>query len=194
MASKNLSLEFLKSYEIREIQENARFWMIRTKKGYFYDEFISQQFVALGWNIITSTTDTGKQSIETLKRSITREYRDSRPMGPINKCKNFMYEIQEGDYILIPNNGSTEIAFARAGEYCEESAYNVRDEIDAITKIENSEYEISQVRCPYKKRRHIEILNIVNVNTLGYPLRRAISSYHGISNLDEYAIDVLNGI
>lgn len=194
MLSNNSSLDFFRSFEIRNIPENVRFWMIRTKKGYFYDEFISQQFVALGWNIITSTTDTGKQSVEVLKQSIAKEYRDSRPMGAINKCKNFIYEIHEGDYLVIPNNGSTMIAFAKAGKYYEEPSYDVKNEIDVIGKIDNSEYEISQVKCPYRKRRHIEILNVVDINSLGYGLRRAISSYHGISNFDDYAIEILNGI
>ena len=45
------------NYEIRAIDSETRFWMIRTKKGYFYNEFISNDFVALAWNTITSATD-----------------------------------------------------------------------------------------------------------------------------------------
>lgn len=186
--------ENIKSFEIRCINDNARFWMIRTKKGYFYDEFVRERFIALGWNIITSSTDVNAQSIDALKEEIFNEYRDSRPMGPINKCKSFIYGIQEGDYVIIPNRGSTEIVIAKAGKYFEKAEYNVEHEKEVIAKIENGEYVISQVKCPYKKRRHIQILNIVDVNTLGYGVRRAISSYHGISNLDLYAIDILNGI
>ena len=40
-------------YTIRNIDENKKFWMIRTKKGFFFQEFIADQFVALGWNSIT---------------------------------------------------------------------------------------------------------------------------------------------
>lgn len=188
------SLKVLESFEIRNISEEKRFWMIRTKKGYFYDEFINDKFVALGWNIITSGTDMGNQSIDTLKQMIKREYGDSIPMGSINKCKSFIYDIKEGDYIVIPNKGSTEIAFVKAGQYFEDNSCDLNEEKRVISKIENKEYEISQVKCPYKKRRNIEILNIVSINTLGYGLRKAISSYHGISNFDEYVIDILNGI
>lgn len=194
MAYASTFSELLSSYRIRNIQEDTRFWMIRTKKGFFYDEFINEHFVALGWNVITSLTDMGEQSIGNLKQIISREYGESRPMGAINKCKSFIFDIQEGDYIVIPSSGSTKIAFAKAGAYYEDSDCNVDDEKEIIAKIDNSEYEISKVKCPYKKRRHIEILNIVNSNDLGYGLRRAISSYHGISNFDEYATDILNGI
>ncbi len=193
-AENNNTRTILESLEIREIGSNTRFWMVRTKKGYFFDEFIDQKFIALGWNIISSSTDMGKQSIDSLKEVIAHEYGDSRPMGSINKCKSFIYEIKKGDYIVIPNNGSTEIAFVKAGEYYEDNDRSVENELEVIAKIDNSEYEISQVKCPYRKRRHIEILNIVDVNTLGYGLRRAISSYHGISCFDKYATDILNGI
>lgn len=188
------SLNILNSFKIREINETTRFWMIRTKKGFFFDEFINEKFIALGWNIITFDTDMGNQSIDALKQRIRKEYGDSRPMGSINKCKSFIYDIKEGDYIVIPNNGSTKIAFARAGQYFEDVSCDIDKEKRIIKKIENNEYEISEVKCPYKKRRHIEVINIVSVDTLGYGLRRALSSYHGISNFDEYAIDILNGI
>lgn len=41
------------NYTIRSVDENTKFWMIRTKKGFFFEEFVTNQFVALGWNIIT---------------------------------------------------------------------------------------------------------------------------------------------
>ena len=34
------------------IPENTRFWMIRTQGGYFYNEFLSNSFVAIAWNNI----------------------------------------------------------------------------------------------------------------------------------------------
>ncbi len=190
----NDCLEYINSFKIRVIKDEVRFWMVRTKKGYFYDEFISNRFIALGWNVITKSTDMGAQSLDALKKEISNVYGDAKPAGSINKCKNFIYDIQEGDYVIIPNKGSTGIAIAKAGEYFEEIEYDVEQEKIVIAKIENREYEISQVRCPYKKRRHIKILNVVDINTLGYGVRRAITSYHGISNFDAYAIDILNGI
>lgn len=190
----NFDLNNIESFAIRNIDKNIRFWMVRTKKGYFYDEFINNRFIALGWNIITESTDLSEHGIELLKALITVEYGDSRPMGSINKCKSFIHEMQKGDYVIIPNSGSNEIAVAIVGEYFEDSNCNEENELEVIAKIENHEYEISQVKCPYKKRRYIEILNIVDVNTLSYNLRKAISSYHGISNFDAYAVDILNGV
>lgn len=179
-------------YTIRNISDNKRFWMVRTKKGFFFDEFIDNNYVALGWNTITQENDFGKSQEEVLKESIKNWYGDSRPAGAINKCKSFIYDIHVGDYILIPNSGSEKIAIARAGEYYEDEKKGVKDELDVIPKIDNDEKEIVKVKCPYRKRRHIEVLKIISPALMSYNLRQAISNYHGLSNLDKYGEYILN--
>lgn len=47
-------LDAILNYKIKIIDKETRFWMIRTKKGYFYNEFVSNNFIALAWNTITS--------------------------------------------------------------------------------------------------------------------------------------------
>ena len=179
-------------YTIRNISDNKRFWMVRTKKGFFFDEFIDNNYVALGWNTITQENDFGKSQEEVLKESIKNWYGDSRPAGAINKCKSFIYDIHVGDYILIPNSGSEKIAIARAGEYYEDEKKGVKDELDVIPKIDNDEKEIIKVKCPYRKRRHIEVLKIISPALMSYNLRQAISNYHGLSNIDKYGEYILN--
>ena len=48
--------------------------------------------------------------------------------------------------------------------------------------------------CPYKKRRHIVPIRTVKSEEINYSLYRAISNYHGISNLDNYSRYILNMI
>ena len=179
-------------YTVRNIDQDKNFWMIRTKKGFFFEEFIADKFVALGWNIITQKTDFGKKQEEILKESIKNWYGDLRPAGAINNCKSFIFDIQEGDYILIPNRRSEKIAIAKAGEYYEVEGKEARDELAVIPKIDNGEKEIMQVKCPYRKRRHIEVLKVISPASMSYNLRQAISNYHGLSNLNDYDRDILN--
>ena len=115
----NINVFFEKSinYKIKEIDPKTRFWMVRTKKGYFYDEFVAKEFIALGWNIITSTTDLEGQSLDVVKNELQEKYGDKIPMMSINKCKKFIDIIKEGDYILVPSEGSTRITIAIAGGY-----------------------------------------------------------------------------
>ena len=40
-------LKSIEEFKVPIIPPNTHFWMIRTKKGYFYQEFLSKRFVAL---------------------------------------------------------------------------------------------------------------------------------------------------
>lgn len=182
----------LLEFEIMSIPETTRFWMIRTKQGYFYNEFIKNKFVAIGWNeILLSNYGSDENS---LKNHIKERYGDKRPGLALNKCKNFISEIKEGDILVIPSEGSRKITFARAGKYYEEGKCTTEQEIETIYKIDNKELLVNDIECPYKKRRHVEILKTVENVGLNYHLLAAISSYHGICNFDEYGYAILDCI
>lgn len=58
-------LDSINGFTIPIIPQTTRFWMIRTKKGYFYQEFLSKRFVALAWNNITQETGINPESLKT---------------------------------------------------------------------------------------------------------------------------------
>lgn len=183
----------LLNFSVPVIPDNTRFWMIRTQGGYFYNEFIAKRIVALAWNNIDNNTDFSEQSKDRLHDDILLNFPDiSRPSTVVNKCKNFMHEVKEGDILVIPNKGSRYVTFAYAGEYFEDNSKTVALEKAVIERIKNRDVDINDVSCPYKKRRHIKLLRTVSSEDINYSLYRAISSYHGISNLDDYAKHILN--
>lgn len=186
-------LNELLHFSIPVIPDKTRFWMIRTQKGYFYDEFLAKKYVALAWNNIDISTDFSEQSKELLKDDIMLKYPEiSRPSVVINKCINFIHEVKENDILVIPSKGSQNITFAFAGEYFEDSSKTEPLEHTVIGRIKNNDVDINDVSCPYKKRRKIQLLRTVKSENLNYALYRAISSYHGISNLDAYGNQILN--
>lgn len=186
-------LNELLDFSVPIIPENTRFWMIRTQKGYFYDEFLAKKYVALAWNNIDQSTDFSEQSKERLKDDIMLKYPEiNRPSVVINKCINFIHEVKENDILVIPSKGSQYITFAFAGEYFEDSTKTETLEHTVIDRIKNNDVDIHDVSCPYKKRRKIKLLRTVKSENLNYALYRAISNYHGISNFDAYGNQILN--
>ena len=185
-------LSALNEFTIPEISEETKFWMIRTKKGYFYDEFISRRFVAIGWNAIDKNTDKSERNQETLKRYLEDKYGEKRPQMAINKCIKFISEIEEGDIIIIPNKGTKKITFVKAGEYYEEH-FSEEQELRVIEAIEDREWEVKQVECPYNKRR-IEILKTISVSEINIHLYMALTNYHGLSSMQEYSKMILDSI
>lgn len=188
-------LNSILNFRIPVISENTRFWMIRTQKGYFYNEFVSRRFVALAWNIIDRSTSFYDSNKDSLKDAILMKYSEiQRPSTVINKCKAFIHDIKEGDILIIPSAGSHYITFALAGNYYEDNSKTPELEQLIIEKIINNDIDITDVSCPYKKRRHITLLRTVRIEELNYSLCRAISNYHGISNMDSYAKHILNAL
>lgn len=182
----------LNSAKIPEIPGDTNFWMMRAKSGFFYDEFVKDEFIALGWNYVDSKTSYDKENLERVKEGIKHWYGDKVPTTAINKCRRFIEEFKEGDYIVIPNKGSTKIAICKVGKYFENESLDTRKEIQEIKKIENKEYEIGSVKCPYRKRRKVDVLLQVSTKRIGHKLLKAIGSYHGLNDMNEYATDILN--
>lgn len=95
---------------------------------------------------------------------------------------------------MIPSEGSRYITFAYAGEYYEEPSKTYELETNVIGRIEDRELQINEVSCPYRKRRRITPIRTVKSDIINYHLLKAISSYHGISNFDDYGTIILDHI
>lgn len=191
--------ELKKVLNIKEINPKTKFWMVRTKKGFFYKEFISEEFIALGWNFITSEkikNINDEDDLEILRNELKKLFpKIKNTTQIINKCIRFSEEIREGDIIMIPSNKKeNEIAFAIAGKYYEEKECTHEKEIEAIDRIDSGlDYGI-EVKCPYKKRRKIELLKVVDGNSLNVNLYKVLASYHGISDISSYGDFILSSI
>lgn len=192
MDSNNTST-FNSLVNIPVIDTNARFWMIRTKQGVFYDEFVANEFIAIGWNYLNQNNlkNLSKDANAHLKDTIARVYNEKMPQTPINKCKRFVYEIQSGDYIVIV--GSENITFAIVGDYYEESgdAFSVEHELSVTEDIEKK--RIRNCVCPYSKRRKILTIKEIQKGALSpYLINNIIANHHSLSSLDEEPDLVLN--
>ena len=151
-------LDKLLNFDIPIIPDETRFWMIRTQKGYFYDEFLAKKFVALAWNNITEKTDFSEQSREQLSDDIMIKYPEiQRPSTVINKCQSFIHDVKERDILVIPSKGSQYITFASAGSYFEDNTKTVVLEQTVINRIKNGDVDINDVSCPYTKRECVKL-------------------------------------
>lgn len=183
-------IQALNTIEIPKIPDNTQFWLIRTQGGVFYNEYIADGFVALGWNIIDRTSEIDdSEKLKEFRATIEELYNEKRPGSAINKCERFINEVQEGDIVMIPNSGSSEFSICRVGEYYEVPDYSPEFEIAEIKKVGNGE---NGVKCPYKKRRKISLLLKISAKRMGLKLTNAASNYHGISCFNAYAEDILN--
>lgn len=177
--------------------EPVHFWMIRAKRGFFFDEYVSNRFIAIGWNLVRASrirTHLTETQEKVLKEEIQEEYEEKLPGAALNKCLKFLHEVKSGDIAMIV--GKDRIAFAKIGEYYEvaDDTLTVDLEKQVHSSIEHANIKTETFACPYVKRRRIEIIKIINADDSVNPyLYRAMAvNRHSLSELSDYAESILS--
>lgn len=195
--------ELVQYLDIKLIDNSTKFWMIRTKEGFFYDEFIDNSFIALGWNVVLEKdiidimNSFDNKEMKAKKQQLQKLLKEKYPKNkrsPLNKCIRFINEIKNGDIIMIPSSQNEKISFAMAGEYYEEKECTYEKEIETIDRIDDGEYYGMQIKCPYKKRRKITVLKTINGSKMNINLYKVLASYHGLNEINDYADFILSSI
>lgn len=173
------------------ISDDVRFWMIRSKNGIFYPDFILNDYVAVGWNCINKDTDFQNDN---LKNKVVEEHpfvsiRSSK--RAINKSRMFIHDIKENDIVLLPNKGMSKITIALLGEYYEDRTHTAKEENIFMYQVENGSVYSDIPQCPYIKRRKIKAVRTVEANQVNYHLYNTLRNYNGIDDIDEYAEEIL---
>lgn len=179
--------DLLENVKIPHIGLACNVWMMRTKQGAFFNQFLKEEFIAIGWNAITLKNLT-QMSFDNLKKIIEIKYPSETQYGsPVNKCNRFATELKENDLVMIV--GDREVAFASVGEYYEDANdhYTVRRELEVNSQVEEGMHKQIDIDCPYRKRRKITVIRKVTYDALDPNLYAGmISNRHSLSNLEEY--------
>lgn len=178
---------------IPQISDETNFWMIRSKQGVFYNEYVAGEYIAIGWNPLTKAILSDNNNDDNFYKQILKDndYQDKMPGTALNKCRRFVEEIKSGDIAMIV--GRTEIAFATIGDYFEDSTNSTtaEKELEIHAQIETGTY--IGLKCPYKKRRHISIISTVDLGAAPPMVYKClVSNRHSLSSLNEYADAILS--
>lgn len=177
------------NYRIPKVRDDIHFWMVRTQGGSFYKEFLRENYVAYGFNLIDKSTDLKS---EILKDEIEMRYDKKQGQRAINQCNYFMNTIQPNDILIIPNKHLEEVVIAVAEEYYEVAECTIQEEVEVLWKLKNEKALLQEVRCPYKKRWRIKVLKQVKGDKLNHHLYKTLRNYSGIDDIDEHAIYILS--
>lgn len=182
---------------IPTINATTNFWMVRTKRGFFFNEFLSKEYIAIGWNLVTHAKlkdGLTKAQEKRLKAQIKEEYGEAVPGNALNKCVRFCNDVKAGDIAVIVDSGR--IAFAEIGEYYEESSpeLTIALEKEINEKIEKTTPRADSFECPYVKRRKISVIKVLKGDSFISPyLQTAMArNWHSLSSLNDYAELILS--
>ena len=131
-------------FNIPIIRKDQKIWFFRTKGGKFYYDFVTNNFIALGWDRIPSPLICDSQKGKEVKKAqIEKLYpQEKRPGLIFGQMDVFYNKMNIGDLVLIPDEGTKTIAVGIIGNF-----------IEAVQRqSDDSERE----QCAYMHRRSVE--------------------------------------
>lgn len=147
-------------------------WFVRTKAGEFYHDFKANNFIALGWDLLSLefVMDT-KISKDNKKEQIESLYpEEKRPGLILSQIETFYNKMNSGDWVVIPAEGGKEISIGKLGDI----------QADIKHKVENKEYPL----CTYMHKRAVEWIKVVDVARDIY-LFKALRAQQTISDISD---------
>lgn len=155
--------------------------VFRTKGGLYFYDFWFNDYIALGWDLISPELiqDT-KSSDDSKKEQIVKLYpTETRPGLILGQMDTFYNKMQAGDIVIIPSKGSKQIAIGRIGAL-----------LDVVKhKIDLEEYAL----CEFAHKRSVEWIKTVESWQDIY-LFKALQGQQTISDITESARLVLRNL
>ncbi|MFD1455188.1 hypothetical protein ACFQ44_05745 [Levilactobacillus lanxiensis] len=177
------------------VDENATFWMIRTNQGDYYTDFITGQYVGIGYDEISlkETQEKTNDQLSALFHDSKPEDKDHRKIPDatyttwVGQLKRFGNEIKAGDYVLIPGTSSNRFSLGVVLGLPYELSAKELEEI-------NSEKIEGRTRSPYKKRLKVQFLKSFNRSEADPALYKMIYTQTTVSKIDKYAPYILRAV
>jgi restriction system protein len=170
---------------IPQIPTDQQYWFVRTNSGDYYDDFVNEGFIGIGWNKITFEDFNINRPLGDV---VKERYPDTIKYNHVAKqIDTFSRGIKKGDIVLIPSTKSTFIHFGivQDNEAYEEEEIPV--ELEDIDNHPELEFNFEGV-CPYKKRRRVNWIDVKKRDKLDPQLYRLIYSQQTITDAKPYSV------
>ncbi|UQF11984.1 hypothetical protein [Vagococcus lutrae] len=188
--------EFVSKYPILEIPTDTNYWFVRAQSGLYYDDFLENEFIAIGDNDIN--IDFLKQyskaspveslfSLEDTKLIYKQHYPNYNSQQNTLYSKrlfNFFYEMKLNDIVLVPSKTSKRFLIG----VITSEAYDYD-----LEKNHMKENYFNRRVCPFKKRRNVTWIKEINRKDLPDSMYWLLSAHQTFFNLkkEESKIDQL---
>jgi len=169
---------------IPRISTTRKYWLVRTQGGLYYDDFKTENFIAIGYNQINLIDiNESRERVPNhpenflsviVKGKITDE---KQPRYAAKQLLKFVYEIKKGDIVLIPSFNSRTVSI---GEVTDSIVHLDNDAPNVTTPKGGSK------KCPYIKRKPVKWLKEVKRAQLDPLLYKLLFSHHFISDGSAY--------
>lgn len=165
---------FAGEFNIPVIEDEQKVWFFRTKAGQFYHDFRTNNFIGLGWELVSCEMIIDQSaSYDSKKKKIEDLYPDEKRPGLIlGQMDTFYNKMQINDLVVIPSYGGRQITIGKIGPFVN----------DINHAFQPDEYQ----KCDYSHKRSVEWLKTVESWQDIY-LFKALRAQQTISDITEEA-------
>ncbi|WP_299232332.1 hypothetical protein [uncultured Bacteroides sp.] len=164
--------------DLKALNQDTKYWMVRTMSGSYYGDFLRNGYIAVGYNdisldVINSLPANENLAKEQLKEKIKKIRVELRNIAyPTSQLLRFTRDIKRGDIVIIPSSGATHVAIGTV----ESDVYE-----DTNPNID------SEHKCGFFKRRKINWKLSCRRGKLPPSLQLMFNSRHILSDVTSYA-------
>lgn len=170
--------------KIPTINPNRNYWLVRTSGGDFYEDFITNNYVAIEPSNISYNTlkDAQHKAIGNpnqlsllIKNQVkinAKENLSGRNISlKANQIVRFLSDIKDGDLVIIPSKNSRQLSIGEV----------VGNELASF-----SNEEVEKIECPYGLRRRVKWLKTVNRYRLDPKFFLLFTAHQTIAKVNDY--------
>lgn len=164
------------------IDINTKYWMIRTEKGYFYNHFLKNNIIAIGYSEINASeikllNNNVSEFKKNLLELVMKKYPNhTRPSLIMSQLFRFSNEIKKGDYVIIPSKFSKNISIGI-----------IEDNFAYSGKIIHNDNVNEEKIKKYNKLRKVKWIKHISKNNFNPNLYQLFFSHQTIVNADNYS-------
>lgn len=168
-------------YELNEhlnhINNETRYWLVRTMTGRYYGEYTTRGFIAIRYNeiqlddlrFLPKKEKPAKKALQSMLKERNDKLKNtSYPSGQLLR---FYRDIKTGDVVIVPSSESHEISFGV-----------VESDVYEDTKDIHSTYG-----CSFAKRRKVKWLKKIQKYKLSASMQLMFNSRHIVSEVTGYS-------
>ncbi len=163
------------------MDKDINIWFFRTQSGIYYYDFLVNNYIALGWDLLPcSLLDDYNRTFKQKKEFILEQYPDEKRPGLIlGQMTTFYKRMKNNDLVIIPASGGKKIAIGLLGDFTEQ--------------ILRTDQDKQYTKCNYSHKRKVSWLKEIDLCTDVY-LYRVLRAQQTISNISNYSYMVYRNL
>lgn len=156
------------NFPVVDIDNNRRYWFIRTSGGTYFNEFYNEGFVGIGHEDVpcVSVENRTPELIEQIKKTHKQSTRI------LNQVYTFCKELKKGDIVIIPSYSSAMFSFGI-----------IQDDDIYVKEIDSNNI---LGKCPYSRRRKTTWIRNIPKGRVDSKLYTIFRNQQTLSNVDDY--------